>query len=146
MLVQMDNSTVQAYLAKQGSTHSQELCLISQEILLGAEQHQISIRAQYIQGERNVLAHTLSRQGQLLKGEWSLNQSVFDQFCALWGTPQIDMFSTSWNHKLPKLVSPMREPQAWKTDALSLVWNNMYLYMYPPTTLWNRMHNAQALS
>ena len=38
---------------------------------------------------------------------------------------------------LNQFVSPMREPQAWKTDALSLVWNNMY--MYPPTTLWNRI-------
>ena len=139
VLVQTDNSTVQAYLAKQGGTHSKELCQISQEILLWAEQQQISITAQYIQGERNVLADALSRQGQLLKGEWSLNQSVFNQLCALWGTPQIDMFATSWNHKLPKFVSPMREPKAWKTDALSLVWNNMYLYMYPPTTLWNRI-------
>ena len=91
--------------------------------------------AQYIQGERNVIADALSRQGQLLKGEWSLDQSVFNQLCSRSGTPKIDMFVTSWNHKIPKFVPPMREPKACKADALSLDWKNMYLYMYPLTVL-----------
>ena len=139
VLVQTDNSTVQSYLAKQGGTHSLELCQIAEEIILWADQHKILIVARYIQGERNVIADALSRQGQLLKAEWSLNQAVFDKLCSDWGTPQMDCFATSWNHKLPRFVSPMNEPQAWRTDALSLRWHDMYLYMFPPTTLWNRI-------
>ena len=77
VLVQMDNSTVQAYIAKQGGTHSLELCQMAQEILLWADRHHMSLIAQYIQGQRNILADPLSWQGQLLKGEWSLNQSVY---------------------------------------------------------------------
>lgn len=71
VLDRKDNLNVQVYLAKQGGTPSLKLCWISQEILFRAKRQEISIEAQYIQGERNILTDALSRQGQLLKGEWS---------------------------------------------------------------------------
>ena len=77
VLVATDNSTVVAYINKQGGTHSLPLCHLAMQILLWAHKHNIVLRARHIPGRLNILADSLSRQGQLLPLEWSLSPVVF---------------------------------------------------------------------
>ena len=43
--------------------------------------------------------------------EWSLSPQIFRQISRLWESPQVDLFTTSLNTKLP-LISPIPDPQA----------------------------------
>ena len=67
--------------------------------------------------------------------EWSLMQEVFDNLCARWHTLQVDLFATRYNHKFPKFVFPVPDPQAWKVDALSLHREKLDAYAFLPVSL-----------
>ena len=49
-----------------------------------------------------------------------------------WHQPQVDLFATRFNNKLPQFVSPVPDPQAWAVDALSLSWEGLDPYAFPP--------------
>ena len=73
----------------------------------------------HLPGHLNVLVDHLSRRGQILKTEWSLNQTV----------------RPGENTKLATYISPIREETAWKVDSLVQNWDGLYAYAYPPTSL-----------
>ena len=77
----------------------------------------------------------LAFQTQSSDPEWSLSQQVFNLLCSKWAQPQVDLFATRFNHKLPQFVSPVPDPTAWAVDALSLPWGNLDLYAFPPVSL-----------
>ena len=135
VLIATDNTTVVSYINAQGGTHSHILCCKAQELHLWAQQHNISIIARHIPGKLNVVADQLSRSDQVMPTEWSLNHRVFKALCHLWGTPQVDLFATRFNAKLATYMSPMPDPLALKTDALSQTWTAMWAYAYPPPAL-----------
>lgn len=61
---------------------------------------------------------------------------VFKTFNLLEGSltmfqPQVDLFATRWNHKLPDFVSLAPDPLAWDRDAFSLDWSKRPGYAYP---------------
>ncbi len=132
-LVFTDNSTVVAHVNKQGGTRSRELCLEAETLIRFAFEHNLMIRARHIPGVRNVLADALSRPDRVIGTEWSLNPEVFRRICRVFGTPNIDLFATSRNNKLPVFFSPLPESGALATDAMSQRWDGMYAYAYPPT-------------
>ena len=59
-----DNSTVVAYINKQGGTVSRPLCLLTSRLLRWTESFDVHLEARYLPGESNVLADVLSRRGQ----------------------------------------------------------------------------------
>ena len=59
----------------------------------------------------------LSCLGQTIQTEWSLLQEVFQAICSRWHRPQIDLFATRFNNKLPQFVSPVRDPLVVAVDA-----------------------------
>ena len=61
-----DNSTVVAYVNKQGGTVSQALCLLTSRLLRWTESFDVHLDARYLPGENNVLADVLSRRGQVV--------------------------------------------------------------------------------
>ena len=89
----------------------------------------------YLLGHLKVLADHLSRRGQTLKTDWSLNQTVADRIFRAWGRPFVDLFALGKNTKLAIYVSPIREETSWKVDNLVQNWNGLYAYAYPPTSL-----------
>ena len=95
----------------------------------------IVLRARHIPGRMNVIADKVSRHNQVIQTEWSLSQQVFNLLCSRWDKPQIDLFATRFNHKLPKFVSPLPDQTAWAVDAVSLPWENMEVYVFPPVPL-----------
>ena len=83
----------------------------------------------------NVMADLLSRLNQVQSTEWSLHPQVFKQICRRWFTPNIDLFATHLNHKLPLYVSPIPDPNAWDIDALNINLTCLTAYAYPLTAL-----------
>ena len=127
ILVAMDNTTVVSYINKEGGMRSGSLCALLWRLLSWCSHRQMVLRARHIPGRLNVIADKPSRHKQVIQTEWSLLQEVFNHLCARWHTPQVDLFATRYNHKLPKFVSPVPDPQAWQVDALSLNWEGWML-------------------
>ena len=108
VLVAMDNSTVVAYINKQGGTHSADMCALLWKIMTWCHHYQITLKARHIPGCLNVMADLLSRPNQVQSTEWSLHPQVFHQICQKWFTPHVDLFATHLNHKLSLYLSSPR--------------------------------------
>ena len=132
VFVASDNTTVVAHINKQGGTHSPELCALMWQLLTWCNKHAVP-------GSLNVIADGLSRRNQIQHTEWSLSPQIFKQIAQLWEHPQIDLFATMLNTKLPTYVSPIPDPQAWAVDALNISWKNIVGYAFPPTALLPRV-------
>ena len=64
VLVATDNSTVVAYINKQGGTHSAQMCTLLWKIMTWCHHYQITLKARHIPGCLNVMAD-LSRLNQV---------------------------------------------------------------------------------
>ena len=124
-----DNTSAVAYLRNQGGTKSLAMNDLATDICLWSEKRGMTLVPRYLPGHLNVLADHLSRRGQILKTEFSLNQTV------AWGRPFVDLFALGKNTKLAIYVSPIREEASWKVDSLVQNWDDLYAYEYPPTSL-----------
>ena len=134
-----DNSTVVAYVNKQGGTVSRPLCLLTSRLLRWTESFDVHLEARYLPGESNVLADVLSRRGQVVGTEWSLHPQVARALLRAWGNPSIDLFATCLNAKLPLYCSLVPDPQAVFEDAFRHPWDDLDLYAFPPFALVGRV-------
>ena len=134
VLVCMDNTTVVSYINKEGGMNSGSLCALLWRLLLWCNQRQIILRARHIPGHLNVIADKLSRHNQVIQTEWSLLPEVFALLCQCWHILLVDLFATRFNHKLPSIVSLVPDRSAWKVDALSLRWEDLDAYAFPPSS------------
>ena len=139
VLVATDNTTVVAYINKEGGMRSGPLCALLWRILTWCSQRQVTLKARHIPGHLNVIADKLSRLGQTIQTEWSLLPEVFQQICNRWHWPQIDLFATRFNHKLPQFVSPVPDSLAVAVDALTLPWDDLDAYAFPPTAILGKV-------
>ena len=136
VLIASDNNTsVVAYINKQGGTKSAELCALMWRILTWCHLNNVTLRARHVPGSLNVIVDSLSRRNQIQSTEWSLSPQIFKQISKLWESPQVDLLATSLKKKLPTYVSPILDPQAWAVDALNIPWENLVAYAFPPTAL-----------
>ena len=135
VLICSDNSTVVAYLNKEGGTHSMEMCALIWRILAFTNSRRIQIRARHVPGSLNVIADSLSRRDKVIQTEWSLPQQIFNQICKVWCTPMVDLFATQLNQKLPIYVSPVPDKKAWKIDALNICWEGLDGYAFCPVAI-----------
>ena len=134
-----DNSTVVAYVNKQGGTVSWALCLLTSRLLRWTESFAVHLDARYLPGENNVLADVLSRRGQVVGTEWSLHPQVSRSLLCVRGSPSIDLFATCLNAKLPLYCSLVPDPQAIFQDAFRHPWDDLDLYAFPPFPLVGRV-------
>ena len=134
-----DNSTVVAYVNKQGGTVSRALCLLTSRLLRWTECFDVHLDARYLPGENNVLADVLSCRGQVVGTEWSLHPQVARSLLRAWGNPSIDLFATCLNAKLPLYCSLVPDPQAVFEDAFRHPWDDLDLYAFPPFALVGRV-------
>ena len=86
-----------------------------------------------------MIADKLSRLNQTIQTEWSLLPDVFQSLCSKWHRPQIDLFATRFNHKLPLFVSPVPDTLAVAVDALTLPWEDLDAYAFPPTAILGKV-------
>ena len=136
-----DNQTALAYIVKQGGTKSWSLFNLVRDLIFWLEKHNIELMPQFIAGEKNVVADALSRKGQVLPTEWTLHQQVCDQLWRLWGQPQVDLFATSLNKRLPNYMAPHADPQAIAVDAFLQDWSNGDHYAFPPFAVIRKVIN-----
>ena len=106
------------------------LCALLWRILSWCTRKQVTRKARHIPGRLNVIADKLSRLGQTIQTEWSLHPEVFKAICSRWHQPQVDLFATRFNNK---------PPQAWAVDALSLSWENLDPYAFPPAAILGKV-------
>ena len=93
------------------------------------------IRVHHMPGKFNILVDRLPRLDRPLKTEWALDQSVANSSFQILNYPNVDLFATQFKHKRPLYVSPVPDNHALATDALSMDWNLLHAYAFPPTIL-----------
>ena len=130
-----DNTTVVSYINKQGGTHSPDLYVEVLEILNWCLEHDIVIRVRHIPGKLNILADRLFRLDKPIRTEWVLDQTVANSVLQMLNFPNVDLFATRFNHKLPLYVSPVQDYKTLAIDALSMDWNLLHAYAFPPFIL-----------
>ena len=139
VLVATDNTTVVSYISKEGGMRSGLLCALLWRMLTWCTRHQVTLKARHIPGRLNVVADKLSRLGQIIQTEWSLLQEIFQAICDRWHRPNIDLFATRFNNKLPQFVSPVPDTLAVAVDALSLQWEGVDAYAFPPAAILGKV-------
>jgi len=132
ILVATDNTTVVAYVNRQGGTRSWALMRETLVLFKLVMDMEWILRARFIPGRLNVIADQLSRAGQTLPSEWSLSPQVARGLFDMWGAPHVDLFATRYNAKCQTFVSPAPDPLAWEVDALSIDLEGIFGYAYPP--------------
>ena len=135
ILVRSDNQTALAYIAHQGGTRSWTLYTLARDIWQLIHSLHSWISVQFISGCHNTYADLLSRPKLFQATEWSLHPQVVQSLFAFWGTPHLDLFASQWNHKLPLYCSIIPDPLAHTIDSLSLNWEGLDAYAYPPPRL-----------
>ena len=62
---------------------------------------------------------------------------------SFWGLPSnmqpVAPASSGFNNKLPRFVSLVPDPQAWAVDALSLPWEDLDPYAFPPAAILGKV-------
>ncbi|XP_048250608.1 uncharacterized protein LOC125378710 [Haliotis rufescens] len=134
-----DHSTVVAYIQHQGGTRSQPLLKEVTRLYALVDSVSCKIEVRHIPGKLNILADYLSRKNKIVPTEWSLHPEVFKWITQVWDSPNIDLFATCLNNKLPVYVSPVPDPLALQVDALSMEWKGMFAYAFPPWALLDRV-------
>ena len=71
-------------------------------ILTWCTRQQVTLKARHIPGHLNMIADKLPRLDQTIQTEWSIHPDVFQAICSRWHQPQVDLFSTRFNNKLPQ--------------------------------------------
>ena len=136
-----DNTTVVAYINKQGGTVSSSLYLLVRQVLTWTEVNSVSLIGRFVPGRKNILADQLSRQDQVIPTEWTLHTRVLQAVFRIWGTPMVDLFATALNRRLPVYCSPVPDPMAWQVDAFTIPWDNLEAYAFPPTAILRSVIN-----
>ena len=140
--VHVDNSTVVAYLRKEGGTRSWSLTEATSKLLRWCDCHRVSLVPVHIAGLQNVVADSLSRIGQVQATEWAISQGEFLRICQALGRPQVDLMATATNRVVTEFISPMPHPEALGVDVFVVPWPlNKRLYVFPPTALVQRILN-----
>ena len=104
VLIATDNTTVVAYINKQGGTHSNLLLRLVVDLFLWLQTQDITLRARHIPVRLNVIVDRLSRPNQPIMKEWSLHPEVVNLIFRLWGTPVVDMFAKVHNTHHPQFI------------------------------------------
>ena len=73
--------------------------------------------------------------GQSIRTEWALDQTVANSVFQMLNFPNVEVFGTRFNHKLPFFVSPDQDNKALAVDAVSMDWNLLHAYVFPPSVL-----------
>ena len=146
VLISTDNTTVVAYIRHHGGTHSTELSEEVWNVLNLCLAHNTQLLAKHIPGRFNTLADRMSRVDKPISTEWSLNQEIANKIFQIMDFPSIDLFATCLNHRLPFYVSPIPDQKALSIDALTMDWNHIHAYAFPPFHLILAVINKVRLS
>jgi len=132
VLVHCDNTTAVSYVNKFGGSHSSQLNSISIEIWDWCIARNLNLQAVHVAGSDNLLADSLSRSFPVSNTEWSLDSQVFLRLSAVFGRPDVDLFASRLNHKLPVYFSWKPDPGSAFCDAFRAPWEGIFGFAFPP--------------
>lgn len=92
------------------------------------------LKAAHIAEKKNILADRLSK-FKVQPTEWTLNKKIVLKLFTIWEVPHIDLFASVINHQTQIYCSWNPDHLAYARDALTIPWNNMFAYAYPPICL-----------
>ncbi|XP_056116181.1 uncharacterized protein LOC130092365 [Rhinichthys klamathensis goyatoka] len=134
VLVRTDNTTVVAYINRQGGLRSLPLHMLARKLILWSNANLSSLRATHVQGVMNRGADLLSR-GNSLYGEWKLNKEVVEQIWEIYGKATVDLFASHDNAQCPLFFYLKDQSAPLGIDALAHDWPRTLLYAFPPIAL-----------
>ena len=144
--VMTDSVSAAAYIRREGGTKSLQLFREARELLLWCHEHRVQVTPHFLPGHLNVLADLQSRPHQVLATEWTLHTAVFKRLLTHFPTMEIDLFATRLNHRLLRFVSPFPDPPAEDSDALTIEWDGLQAYAFPPFAIISEVLHKVALS
>ena len=130
----------------QGGTCSLDLSEEVWNILNLCLAHNIQLLVKHIPGRFNTLADRMSRMDKPISTEWSLDQEIANKIFQIMDFPSIDLFATRLNHRLPLYVSPIPDQKALSIDAITMDWNRIHAYAFPPFHLIQAVINKIRIS
>ncbi|MCP3680799.1 MAG: hypothetical protein GY782_11310 [Gammaproteobacteria bacterium] len=134
VLVECDNTTAVSYVKRQGGTRSWRLYQESLLLHQWAFKHTVQLTAVHRRGINNQLADHLSRH-RPDPLEWSLHEGLLRRVFQLWGSPQVDVFASPQNFRLPLWYSTQPHQLSLGTNSLAHSWAGFTVYAFPPTNL-----------
>ncbi|KAK7930355.1 hypothetical protein WMY93_006750 [Mugilogobius chulae] len=126
VLVRTDNTTVVAYINKQGGLRSHQLHALSHSQILWADSHLLSLRATHVPGIMNRGADLFSRGIPCYK-DWMLHNEVVSQIWERFGRAEVDLFASQENAQCHLFFSLGLDAFAHECHVL--------LYAFPPLEL-----------
>lgn len=138
VLVRCDSTAAVSYINRQGGTRSLSLWSVTWDLFQWCRVRRVTLQAIHLPGTENSIADALSRISQS-PTEWSLDRSVAEAIFASLHRPEVDLFASPANAKLPRFCSRVPVPGAWAVDALALDWAYVDGYAFPPFSLVGRV-------
>ena len=116
--VRTDNTTVVAFINRQGGTRSRQLWTLTRQMLLWCLSEGISLQAVHLPGKLNTIADLLTE----WTSECTLCPGLINLVWQRFGIQEVDLFAASNNHQLPRFCALTPGPEVWKVDAFSTHW------------------------
>ena len=129
-----DNSTVIAYINKQGGTQYTACKQLTKDIWIICMDKGTHVSAAHIPGKQNILADTASRKFHDVS-EWMLSKNIFNHLIAYFGMSEIELFASRLNKQLHRYTSWIPDPDALHRDKMSISWENQFVYLFPPFSI-----------
>ncbi|XP_060595146.1 uncharacterized protein LOC132749435 [Ruditapes philippinarum] len=137
--VQSDNTTAIAYINNFGGMESRDLDNLSKLIWKWCLDRNVYISAVHVPGRLNS-ADFYSRNFSD-STEWMLKDDIFQRLCKHTFIPDVDLFASRLNKRLPRFVSWFPEPGALAVNAFAISWSNFTPYIFPPFNLIGKVIN-----
>ena len=132
--IMSDNSTAIAYINKQGATQFNTCNQLTKDIWIICMDKETHVSAAHIPGKQDKLADPISRKFHDAS-EWMLSKNIFYHSTACFGMPEIDLFASRLNKQLHRYASLVPDPDALYIDAMSISWENQFVYLFPPFSM-----------
>ena len=134
VLVRTDNTTVVAYINRQGGLRSPQMHTLAHRLTIWGNAHLLSLRATHVPGARNWGADLMSRGDPRYK-DWKLHVVVVNQIWEKYGRAEVDLFASEENTQCPLFYSLTGRSAPLGLDALAYEWPRVLLYAFPPLEL-----------
>ena len=136
--LQIDNMTAVYYINNMGVIHSPVINLLSRNVWEWCIARNLMLSAIHVSGIHNETADFNSRHFND-RTEWSLHPTVFKWLSQATFDPDIDLFASRLNAKVPRFESCSPDPSAFACDAFSLIWKDFNAYAFPSFSLIPRV-------
>ena len=128
----MDSQVAVHCVMRLGSSRSLLLQRVSERLFRLAWARSLHLSAVYVPGSANIWADALSRSA-VSSVEWSLTDDAFWDLVDLFGLPQVDLFASWGNARLPLFLTRSVPTAAGGPDAFLVDWGRWdFIYLFPP--------------